>query len=336
MNSTWVEIDGSLGEGGGQILRSALTLSLLTSRPFHVRNIRAGRAKPGLQAQHLMSVRAAATIGQAQMRGASLGSTELHFEPGEVRAGQYHFAIGTAGATGLVLHTIYLPLTLASGVSTVTIEGGTHVKASPCFHFLDITWRGYLHLLGIQVQLQMPRPGFYPRGGGLLQAQIEPGPRPKPIHLTTLQPPSTVTGFSAVAGLPAHIAHRQADRARNRLRALGWQATLTEENWALVLNTQPVPTLFFSLGERGKPAERVADETVGQMAKFVQSGPAGVDGHSADQLLLPLVLAEGESTLAVAEITQHLLTNAAIIEAFLPRTIECTGKQGKPGTVRIV
>src|SRR5262249_7675300 len=156
-----------------QILRSSLTLSLITSKPFRLRNIRARRSKPGLQPQHLMSVQAAATIGQAKVRGASLGSAELTFEPGDVTPGSYHFPIRTAGATGLVLHTVYLPLALASSSSTLTIEGGTHVKASPCFHFLDSTWRLYLRHLGINLTLRMHRAGFYPRGGGLIEAQIE-------------------------------------------------------------------------------------------------------------------------------------------------------------------
>src|SRR5437868_2870104 len=143
-----IELDGSHGEGGGQILRSSLALALLTGKPFHLRNVRARRPKPGLQPQHLMSVRAAATVGNATVRGDALRSTDLVFEPGEVRQGQYHFAIGTAGATGLVLHTLYLPLALSGpDPSAVTLEGGTHVTTSPCYHFLDLTWRPYVGLL---------------------------------------------------------------------------------------------------------------------------------------------------------------------------------------------
>src|SRR5262245_55660007 len=170
MAESLVEIDGSFGEGGGQILRTSLALSLLTGKPFHLRNVRARRARPGLQPQHLMSVRAAAQVGQAQLRGAAKDSTDLVFEPGPVTQGKYHFAIGTAGATSLVLQTIYLPLALRGDApSEVTITGGTHVPKSPAFHFLEMTWRGYLELLGLRVKLRMPRPGFYPRGGGILE-----------------------------------------------------------------------------------------------------------------------------------------------------------------------
>src|SRR5439155_6506048 len=176
-------IDGSVGEGGGQILRTSLALSLVTGTPFRLQNVRAGRTKPGLQPQHLMSVRAAAQIGQAQVRGDTRGSTDLVFEPGSVVAGNYHFAIGTAGATGLVLHTVYLPLALAGAGSAVTIEGGTHVDHSPCYHFLKTTWCGYLRLMGLTVDVSMPRPGFYPRGGGVLQAAIQPCTAPAALQL---------------------------------------------------------------------------------------------------------------------------------------------------------
>src|SRR5262249_27317026 len=145
MSTPWIELDGAEGEGGGQILRSSLTLSLLTGKPFHLFNLRAKRERPGLQPQHLMSVRAAAAIGQAQVRGDERGSRELWFEPGTIKPGKYHFPIGTAGATGLVLHTIYLPLALATTEpSEILLEGGTHNPLSPCFHFLDTTWRAYM------------------------------------------------------------------------------------------------------------------------------------------------------------------------------------------------
>jgi RNA 3'-terminal phosphate cyclase (ATP) len=340
--SAMVELDGSFGEGGGQILRTSLALSLVTGKAFHLRNVRAGRSKPGLQPQHLMSVKAAAAIGQARLRGATRGSTDLEFEPGPVAAGTYHFAIGTAGATGLVLHTIYLPLALTGTASTITIDGGTHVSTSPCFHFLETTWRRYMELAGLQVGVKMRRPGFYPRGGGLLEARIAGCPRLQGV--ADLQPRSdtAITGFSAVAGLPEHIARRQAERASKRLRDLGLRVNIEEKTWpggpgtvlALVLNTSPVPTLFFALGERGKPAERVADEAVAQVIHFHKADPA-IDSHSADQILLPLSLAKDASLFPVTEVTSHLLTNAAVIQRFVERDIRVDGDEGKPGIVRI-
>src|SRR5262249_59452481 len=213
MSASIIDLDGSFGEGGGQILRTSLALSLLTGKPFHLRNVRANRSKPGLQPQHLMSVRAAARIGSAHTVGASLQSTDLEFTPGPVAAGNYRFDIGTAGATGLVLHTLYLPLALGTtGPSEITLTGGTHVSTSPCFHFLDVTWRRYLALMGMHVRLRMVRPGFYPRGGGTVVANIQPCQRIQSVNASQRGPVS-VTGFSAVAGLPDHVARRQARRA---------------------------------------------------------------------------------------------------------------------------
>lgn len=338
-----IEIDGSLGEGGGQILRTSLALALLTGKSVRLRHIRAKRDKPGLRPQHLMSVQAAAAVGQARTTGASIGSSELVFEPGAVLPGKYHFRIGTAGATGLVLHTVYLPLALAAGPSEVVIEGGTHVPKSPCYHFLDTTWRAYMALLGVELRLKMRRPGFYPRGGGLIEAHIPGSASLLGLTLPDLGAIRTAGGFSAVAGLPDSIARRQAERAQQRLKRLGLRAALREENWpggpgtalGVELPTTPVPTLFVGLGARGKPAERVADEAVEEVESFLQAEPTGVDFHSADQLVLPLALAPEPSAFRVSCVSRHLLTNIAVIRLFLDRPIECAGEEGAPGWVRI-
>jgi RNA 3'-terminal phosphate cyclase (ATP) len=343
MSGVMIELDGSFGEGGGQILRTSLALSLLTGRPFHLRNVRARRSRPGLQPQHLMSVQAAATVGQAQTRGASRGSPDLVFEPGPVRAGKYRFDIGTAGATGLVLHTLYLPLALRGREpSELTLIGGTHNDTSPCFHFLDVTWRRYMELSGQKVSLRMLRPGFYPRGGGIVEAFIQPVPR---LHGVRLGRRGSVhaSGFSAVAGLDRSIARRQARRAKFRLQQHDLESDFREETWeggpgtvvGVELDTTPVPTLFFALGARGKPAERVADEAVDQVVAYLEGGEALVDAHSADQLVLPLALAEGSSEYEVSQVTLHLTTNVAVIRQFLDREVVCEGEQGSPGRVRI-
>jgi RNA 3'-terminal phosphate cyclase (ATP) len=339
-----LELDGSLGEGGGQILRTCLTLSLLTGRPFRLLNIRAGRPKPGLQPQHLASVRAAATIGKAHLRGDSLNSAQLTFEPGEVKAGKYRIPIGTAGATGLVLHTVYLPLALrGGGDSELTLEGGTHVKASPCFHFLDTTWRAYMELLGISVRLQLKRPGFYPRGGGRVDVQIRGICQVRPLQLPERSEITRAHILSAVADLPETIAHRQARRALQRLKPACLQVEVSEETWqggpgtllAVTLQTKPVPTLYFGLGERGKPAERVADEAADQVFAYLDASPAAVDEHSADQLALPLALAPGQSDFKVTAVTRHLLTNVDVIRRFVERDITVEGEEGLPGRVLI-
>jgi RNA 3'-terminal phosphate cyclase (ATP) len=343
MASDRVELVGSFGVGGGQILRSRLALSLLTGRPFRLRQIRARRSKPGLQPQHLMSVRAAGEIGNATLKGATIGSTTLEFEPGPVQGGDYHFRIGTAGATGLVLHTVYLPLALANAPSTVAIEGGTHVPHSPCFHFLERTWRGYLAMVGLNVSLRMDRAGFYPRGGGLIHATIDAAETPRSLNLDAVQPVKRARILSGVAGLPEHIRRRQARRAADRLARRGLEVEVHEESWpggpgsllAVELATEPVPTLLFGLGERGKPAETVADEAVTQAEAFLDGDPHGIDEHSANQLLLPLALSPAASRFRTARVSSHLLTNAAVIRQFLPRRIECDSSEGEPGTVRI-
>jgi RNA 3'-terminal phosphate cyclase (ATP) len=342
--SSLIEIDGAAGEGGGQILRTSLALALRTGKAFRLYNVRAGRSRPGLQPQHLMSVRAAAAVGRAQVRGAARDSSELLFEPGEVRPGTYRFDIGTAGATGLVLHTVYLPLALAGPEpSEVTITGGTHVRTSPSFDFLDATWRPYLELLGLKVGLRLVRTGFYPRGGGEIRAHIPACPRLHGVRLEEVRRPTRAAGASAVAGLPEDIARRQARRAAHRLRQAGLPADFCEETWpggpgtvlTVLLDTAPVPTLFFALGERGKRAERVADEAADQALAYLKAEPFGVDPHSGDQLVLPLALAQGPSSYRVAEVTRHLTTNVAVIRRFLDRDIVCEGEEGRPGVVRI-
>jgi RNA 3'-terminal phosphate cyclase (ATP) len=344
MSERTIELDGSFGEGGGQILRTSLALALVTGKAFHLANIRARRSKPGLQPQHLMSVRAAATIGRAQLRGASLGSTDLTFEPGPVVPGKYDFAIGTAGATGLVLHTLYLPLAWqVAGPSELAITGGTHVSTSPCFHFLDTTWRAYLEKIGLRVGLKLKRPGFYPRGGGVLLAGVQPCREIQALNLRGQARPTAASGFSAVAGLPEDIARRQARRATYRLQEAGLKVEIRAETWeggpgtvlAIALNTTPVPTMFFGLGARGKPAERVADEAVDQALAYLEKPPGAVDSHSADQLVLPLALASGSSEFRLAEVTQHLVTNIAVIRRFVDRDIVCEGAEGEAGVVRI-
>src|SRR5262245_25297158 len=342
--NTHLELDGSMGEGGGQILRTALALSLLTGKSFHLANVRAGRPKPGLRPQHLMSVRAAAAVGGAKLTGASVDSTDLVFEPGPVKPGRYRFDIGTAGATGLVLQTVYLPLMIgAAGPSELTLTGGTHNTAAPCFHYLDATWRAYLEPLGLRLRLKMGRPGFYPRGGGQIEAVLQPCAEVGGLRVVE-RGPVRVTGFSAVAGLPEQIARRQARRAVTRLKQKDIKAEVREEIWeggpgtvlALELDTRPAPTLFFGLGERGKPAERVADDAIDQVLAYLRAGEqSAVDPHAADQVVLPLALSKQASEYTVSEVTQHLLTNLAIIRRFLDRDIVCEGEEGAPGRVRL-
>ncbi|HEY0720658.1 MAG TPA: RNA 3'-terminal phosphate cyclase [Gammaproteobacteria bacterium] len=340
-----ITLDGSFGEGGGQILRSALSLSLLTGKPFTIEQIRAARPKPGLRPQHVAAVQAAARISRARVDGDRVGSQRLSFAPGLIQPGNYHFDIGTAGATTLVLQTVLLPLALAQGASQLTISGGTHVPWSPPFHYLDWHWRHFLTRMGIVFELALLRAGFHPHGGGLVMATIPGGCRPHGLEVERRGALRLVRGLSAVANLTQEIAERQRAQALRRLQliapgvetdiAVGALAADSPGTMLLLLaEFEASQACFSALGQRGKPAERVADEAADALAVFLASDGA-VDAWLADQLLLPLALAEGRSLLRTSAVTPHLLTNAEIIHRFLPVAISMDRTPGMPSTVTI-
>jgi len=348
-----IEINGSLGEGGGQVLRSALTLSLLTQQPVRLTNIRGRRPKPGLQPQHLTAVKAAAEISSATVTGAALDSQELTFAPADVRAGDYRFDIGTAGSTSLVLQTIYLPLALGpdlSGLgdpkglgSEITLIGGTHVPWSPSFHYLDLQWRPYVERLGLRIGLELELAGFYPQGNGQARARIERVERIGGMHLTERGALKGIQGISAVANLDKSIAERQRAQAMRRLQGrhnrieielLDLPSRVKGTFLLLLAEFKHGSACYVGLGAPGKRAEQVADEACLWLERFLATNGA-LDEYLADQLLLPLAFAEGPSELRTAKVTPHLLTNAEIIRAFGAAEIEIAGETGKPGLVRV-
>ena len=340
-----IDIDGSIGEGGGQVLRSALSLSLLTGQAFSMTRIRESRPRPGLFPQHLAAVQAAAQISAAEVDGDRIGSHELRFAPGRVRPGRYHFDIGTAGATSLVLQTVLLPLALAEGASSLSISGGTHVPWSPCFHYLDWHWRPLLARLGIAFRLELAMAGFYPQGGGELRAEIPGDARPGSVELHERGRLRGLRGLSAVGNLPLEIAERQRGRALQRLGGrlrgldphIDIEALPARSRGTLLLllgEFEHSQACFFALGARGKRAERVADEAVDDLLGFL-AGDGAVDRWMADQLLLPLALAAQASAFRTAAVSSHLLTNAEVIGAFLPVRIAVEGAQGAAALVRV-
>jgi len=345
VSSRIVTLDGSHGEGGGQILRTALTLSLLTGKPFRMTRIRANREKPGLRPQHLATVEAAAELGRAEVRGAAIGARDLTFHPGAYEPRDLVIDIGTAGSTSLVLHTLHLPLaTAAKGPVRLVLSGGTFNPKAPAFSFLESTWRAHLAASGLSVALAMPEAGFYPRGGGRLEAWIEPG-KPQSFRRTTRGPLKRIRGVAGVANLRPDVAQRMRDRALARLAEHGLNAEIDLTEWRSVGQGAAIslvaehegtaPATFVSLGERGKPSEVVADEAVMELLAF-EAAAAAVDPHSADQILLPLALAPGNSAYTVSEVTEHLRTNVATIQAFVDRAITVEEPHaGRPGWVTI-
>jgi RNA 3'-terminal phosphate cyclase (ATP) len=343
-----VTLDGSKGEGGGQILRTALTLSLLTGRPLRMVKIRANRDKPGLRPQHATAVAAAAELGGTGVTviGGAVGSRELTFRPAADAPRDLRIDVGTAGSTALVLQTLHVAIALrADRPVRVTLLGGTFNRSAPSFPFLATTWRAHLAAVGAPIALTMPRAGFYPRGQGELDAWIEPA-QLRALSLTDRGPLVKLRGTAAVAQLDPKIAERMRSKALARLAARGLEAEIELSEWptapgvpgaALVLTAETAtapPATFVGLGERGKPAEVVADEAVAELLAFLDHPAGAVDPHSADQILLPLALAPGRSEYTVTAVTEHLRTNAATIAAFLDRTITIEEPAGdRPGRV---
>lgn len=335
-------LDGSIGEGGGQVLRTALALALVTGTPIRIEHVRARRHPPGLRPQHLAAVRAAAAISGAEVGGAALGAQTVTFVPGPLAAGDYRFDIGTAGAATLVLQTVLVPLALADAPSTVTVRGGTHVPLAPSAHFLRDHWCPMLARAGFRLSVDIERVGFYPRGGGLLRARTLPS-APAPLTLVERGPLQTVAGVSLAGRLPAHVAERQRRRVLERLAALTVPVEVREARCQTASPGSAVELLarharsqaaVTALGRRGRPAERVADDAVDALEAFWASG-AAVDRHLADQLVLPLALAPGRSRLTVEAVTSHLATVLALIERLLPVATATRTQAGAPAEVEI-
>ena len=329
-----IPIDGSQGEGGGQILRTSLSLSLVTGKPFRIDNIRAGREKPGLLRQHLTAVLAAAEIGGAKVEGASLGSTELLFAPGAVRPGDYRFAVGTAGSGTLVFQTVLPALMLAPGPSTVSIEGGTHNHAAPPYDFLERAFLPLIERMGPRVSLRLDRHGFYPAGGGRFSAEIEPVAKMRPIAIGGRGEIVSRRVIAVAANLPRHIAEREVETASSMLQ-WGPESHVVEAARKstgpgnVVMNeigSAEATELFTGFGKRGVSAEQVARDAATEAREYLASNAAAGE-HLTDQLLLPMALAGGGSFTAL-KVNPHARTNMEVIGKFLPVEFRTTAANG--------
>ena len=342
-----IEIDGSHGEGGGQVLRTALSLSCLSGKPFRIVNIRKGRKKPGLAPQHLASVRAAREISGAQVSGDRQGSVELVFSPGEVRGGDFSLDVGTAGSTLLVLQTILPPLLFAREKSTVTIRGGTHVPGSPSFHHAAFALLPTLRRLGLHVSLDIETYGFYPRGGGKIRAGILPADRVLPLRIAERGKVQAIRGWSGVGALPLSIAKRQRDAANRAIGSRLRDGTFPTEIEVLSVPVTGQGTFLFlsvetdhavagfaSLGERGKRAEDVGEEAAASLAAYCETR-AALGPHLPDQIVLYLATCKEGSSFTTSRVTEHLATNLWTIGQFREFRCSVEGEVGMPGTVRI-
>ncbi len=340
-------IDGSFGEGGGQILRTSLALSCLLGKPIEIRNIRKSRKNPGLQPQHLTAVMSAASITNAVVRGADLSSTTLQFQPDRIRGGSYHFDVAkkkaSAGSVNLVLQTILLPLCFADQPSMVTVKGGTHVPWSPSFHYMKNIVTPLLSRLGAEVEYSIASWGWYPIGNGQVSARISPTRALQPLTLIDRGNLLSVTGISAISNLPDHIATRQRDRALLVLNRHGIDASI---------ETLSVPSIgkgsylflaaefenfsvgFDSLGAIGKRAEEVADEACTGVLSYLHAKGA-LDPHLADQIVPWLAFCQGPSVFTTSRVTQHLVTNIWVIRQFMDVDVDVEGIEGEAGRIFI-
>jgi RNA 3'-terminal phosphate cyclase (ATP) len=323
-----IEIDGSFGEGGGQILRSSLALAIVTGQPVRLSNIRAGRRKPGLMRQHLTAVNAAAAICGATVDGERIGATELTFTPGAVRAGEYQFSIGTAGSTTLVLQTVLLPLLTAGGPSRIVLEGGTHNPFAPPFDFLERAYLPLINRMGPNVRATLERPGFYPAGGGRIAIEIEPATGLHGFELCARGDVVRRRARAVVANLSCNIAKRELGVIQKRL---GWDETELEvveiagapgpgNIVTLELTCEHVAEVFTGFGEVSRSAEAVATHAVQQCQRYLKTA-APVGEYLTDQLMLPLALA-GQGEFVSTGLSRHAETHLALIREFLNVRVE--------------
>lgn len=348
--SDLLTLDGSTGEGGGQILRTALSLAAVLGRPVRIVNIRGGRKPPGLRPQHVQAVKAAAALCNARLEGAKEHSRELLFEPQTPpQPGTYRFDIPTAGAATLVLQTVWLPLAHAGAPSRVVVTGGTHVSWSPPFDYLAHVYSPAVAPLGYSGRLQLHRWGFYPKGGGEIALEVEPRGQP------ALDPPpwarprgelEAVHILSAAANVGNQVTSRQARQAYNRLVEAGLSAHRLHTRLVNPPSAGPGTCLFLlaryaggvvagftGYGRQGYPAERVADDAVDEFLAY-HATTAAVDPHLADQLVLPLALSGYDLSFATSRVTHHLITNVWVVSQFMGRRFEIVGQEGAPGYVR--
>ncbi len=338
-----IEIDGSYGEGGGQILRTSLSLSCLYRKPFRIFNIRKSRKRPGLMPQHLTCVRASQMLSDADVKGDFIGSTELFFCPKTVRGGKLFFDVGTAGSTSLILQTLIPSLIFLENETEIILTGGTHVPFSPSFHYINGVFVPLLKKIGIEVSLNIDSFGFYPRGGGRIRAKIFSAPSIKPLNLVERGVIKHVIGCSGVGNLPLSIAERQRLAFMDEIKGLGLPVDIeiinvpaTGQGTFIYVQSEAEFAIagFTSLGQRGKRAEEVGKEVAREFLDYYESN-AAIDPHLSDQICIYLSLCKEPSIFTTSLITSHLITNLWVINQFKGIRYSIEGEIGRKGTVSI-
>lgn len=325
-----ITIDGAEGEGGGQMVRNACALAICAGQAFRITNIRGRREKPGLMRQHVTAVEAAAVISGSECSGLAVGSSDLTFRPGTVAPGEYHFAVGTAGSTGLVLQTVLMPLVMAEKPSRLVLEGGTHNMSAPPFEFIERCFLPVINRMGPRVSVRLVKHGFYPRGGGRIEVEITPAPL-SPIDCCDRGALLGVSAQALFSGLPYDVAERLLARVRRDLPTWPDEAFAPRELGAdqgpgviLLLEARHAHSteLVSGFGQLGVPAERIAKTAAARIRGYLASG-AYAGPYLADQLVLPLALA-GSGQFTMVKPSQHTLTAIDIAARFTGRTIERT------------
>jgi RNA 3'-terminal phosphate cyclase (ATP) len=333
-----IKIDGSFGEGGGQVLRTALSLSCITGHRLHLFNIRKGRKRPGLMPQHITCINAASEITDAKVSGNEKGSSELTFIPGKIKSGSYFFDIKTAGSCSLVLQALIPPLVFGNRDSEIKIKGGTHVPFSPTYDYIAWVFLPTLQTLGIRVDPQIINYGYYPIGGGEVTFRIFPALKVNCLNLSERGELSLLNGYSSVSRLPMSIAERQKDFLVKDLPIAPvvktFEAPSPGKGTSVFLKAEYENSVtgFSSLGKIGKPAERVGEEAARKFDDF-HATSACIDPYLADQIVIYLSLARRNSSFTTSQITKHLITNLWVIEKFLNITYKIEGDLNSEGRV---
>ncbi len=344
-----ITVDGSILEGGGQILRTTIALAALLARDVRITNVRAKRSPPGLRPQHLTGVKAVGAIVDAEIEGLSVGSMNITFRPRRRLRGLFSFDIGTAGSIPLVLQALMPAAAFAPSSLLFRIAGGTNCKWSPPIDCIRLVLLPTLARMGYRGEVNVERRGHYPRGGGIVRARFEPVPKLKPFSLLQLGDVTKVNGISYCVKLPRHVAERQARSAESVLRHFGYDVDMSVEWYppardphldpgsGVILRARGSTGAIVgadAMGERGKPAEVVGKEAAEKLLREIRSG-ASADRHLGDMLVPYAAVADGHSAYRVSEITLHTLTNIAVTERITGVRFKVEGELGKPGLIEV-